>query len=171
MDPSPSFISTLTHSSHFCFISKQVPDIIPSINILALTAKRLGLFAPEPTPLILYTKVRTKNTRPGFVRWEVTGHLCPRAFSALVGAEPGLSRNDKVEGMPVPKARLSFKKSLEGLGTEECSTEGHWAQVIGYILETAVAPQDVAPGLADQHAVHGQHMQPHLEQDILQPTS
>ena len=48
--------------------------------------------------------------------------------------------------------------------------EGCRAHIIGYVLETAVAAQDVAPGLTDQHAVHSQHVQPHLEQDVLQAT-
>ena len=47
---------------------------------------------------------------------------------------------------------------------------GTGAHTTGYVLEAAMAAQDVAPGLADQHAVHGQHVQPHLQQDILQPT-
>ena len=46
---------------------------------------------------------------------------------------------------------------------------GHQGQGTSYILETAMAAQDVAPGLTNQHAVHRQHVQPHLQQNILQP--
>lgn len=35
-------------------------------------------------------------------------------------------------------------------------------------LEAAVAAEDVAPGLADQHAVHRQHVEAHLQQHVLQ---
>lgn len=58
---------------------------------------------------------------------------------------------------------------LQGEG--ECSARGPWVQMMSYALEAAVAAQDVAPGLTDQHAVHCQHVQPHLQQDVLQPTS
>lgn len=33
--------------------------------------------------------------------------------------------------------------------------------------EAAMAAQDVAPGLADQHAIHCQHVEAHLQQHIL----
>lgn len=70
----------------------------------------------------------------------------------------------------VCKARLSFRKFVEGTGREELSAEGT-GSMISSLPETAVAAQDVAPGLPDQHAVHRQHVQPHLKQNILQPTS
>jgi hypothetical protein len=55
-------------------------------------------------------------------------------------------------------------------GPEEI-TRGAQVLTIRYVLETAVAAQDVAPGLTDQRAVHRQHAQPHLQQNILQPAS
>lgn len=33
--------------------------------------------------------------------------------------------------------------------------------------EAAMAAQDVAPGLADQHAIHCQHVEAHLQQHVL----
>lgn len=70
----------------------------------------------------------------------------------------------------VHKARLSsrLQKGQEG---RRVLSRGHRVQTVSHVLETAVAAQDVAPGLAYQHAVHRQHVQPHLKQDILQRTS
>lgn len=76
--------------------------------------------------------------------------LCPRGFSALVGAESSSHGNHKVGRVPVHNARVSFKKAVEGQQEWAAQlAEGHWVRITGYVLETAVAAQDVAPGLAD----------------------
>ena len=73
-------------------------------------------------------------------------------------------RNTCTEGKaPFQEVHRRFKK-------RRVFERGTGAHTTGYVLEAAMAAQDVAPGLADQHAVHGQHVQPHLQQDILQPT-
>lgn len=60
-----------------------------------------------------------------------------------------------------------FKNSEEGTGA---FNRGDPDPDFGDLLEAAMAAQYVAPGLTDQHAVHRQHMQPHLQQNVLQPT-
>lgn len=72
------------------------------------------------------------------------------------------------EGLLLPGPRntgLAHKQDHPASTAPPC--RGQRCSVRKHSLEAAVAAEDVAPGLADQHAVHCQHVEAHLQQHIL----
>lgn len=116
----------------------------------------------NPHPKSYATKIRTKNASLNFSGGR------PLAISVPGVSVPGGMRNTYECGMQGKALLQEVRRRDRKRG--ECLAEGT-GLMTNYSPETAVAAQDVAPGLPDQHAVHRQHMQPHLKQNILQPTS
>lgn len=98
----------------------------------------------------LVTAVGTKNL--GHVRSGPAGQV-QRGVTAPWAMEHGVS----LQAGPSPSP-----------GEHRVPVQGQRRSVHTRSLEAAVAAEDVAPGLADQHAVHRQHVEAHLQQHVLQ---
>lgn len=75
---------------------------------------------------------------------------------------PGISvwRTDTVGG---PQRHTRVEGKHIGNGALFWGVTSRDGKTCSHTLETAMTAQDVAPGLSDQHAVHCQHVQPHLK--------